>query len=71
MCLEWKFKVERGVDSLREIWLDSVRDDIRQKGLSREEVYDRTTRRRVFSFIDPIIIIGLIRRRGRRRTTMI
>ena len=28
-------------------WLDRVRDDIKEKGLSANEVYDRTTRRRV------------------------
>ena len=28
--------------------LDNVRDDIREKGLSGEEVYDRATWRRIF-----------------------
>ena len=27
-------------------WLDRVRDDIKEKGLSREEVYDRATWKR-------------------------
>ena len=34
-------------------WLDSVRDDIKEKGLSGEELYDRATWRRISSFIDP------------------
>ena len=35
-------------------WLDRVRDDIKEKGLSGEEVYDRATWRRMSSYIDPI-----------------
>ena len=31
-----------------------MRDDIREKGLSVEEVYDRATWRRISSYIDPI-----------------
>ena len=34
-------------------WLGRVRDDIKKKGLSAEEVYDRATWRRVSSYIDP------------------
>ena len=34
-------------------WLDRVRDDIKEKGLSWEEVYDRATWRRLSSYIDP------------------
>lgn len=34
-------------------WLDSVRADLREKGLSGEEVYDRATWRRMSSYIDP------------------
>ena len=29
-------------------WLDKVRDDIKEKGLSGEEVYDRATWRRTY-----------------------
>ena len=34
-------------------WLDSVRDDIKEKGLSGEEVYDPATWRSMSSYIDP------------------
>ena len=33
-------------------WLDRVRDDIKEKGLSAEEVYARDTRRHTSSYID-------------------
>ena len=33
--------------------LDSVRDDIKEKGLSREVVYDRPTFNHISSHIDP------------------
>ena len=34
-------------------WLDRVRDDIKEKGLSGEDVYDRATWRCMSSYIDP------------------
>ena len=34
-------------------WLDNVKDDIREKGLSADDVYDRATWRRMSSYIDP------------------
>ena len=34
-------------------WLDKVNDDIKEKGLSADEVYDRATLRRVSPYIDP------------------
>ena len=34
-------------------WLDTVRDDIKAKGLSADEVYDCATLRRISSYIDP------------------
>ena len=34
-------------------WLDKVRDDIKEKGLSGDEVYDNATWRRMSSYIDP------------------
>ena len=34
-------------------WLDRVRDDIKEKGLSEEEVYDRATWRHMSSYMDP------------------
>ena len=33
--------------------MDRVKDDIKEKGLSAEEVYDRVTWRRLSSYIDP------------------
>ena len=33
-------------------WLDRVRDDIEEKGLSADDVYDRATWRRTSSYID-------------------
>ena len=34
-------------------WLDKVNDDIKEKGLSADNVYDRATWRRMSSYIDP------------------
>ena len=34
-------------------WLDRVRDDIKEKGLSADEVCDRATWRRMSSYVDP------------------
>ena len=34
-------------------WLDKVKDDIKEKGLSADEVYGRATWRRMSSYIDP------------------
>ena len=34
-------------------WADCVKDDLREKGLSEEEVYDRAAWRRLSSHIDP------------------
>ena len=34
-------------------WLDKVKDDIKVKGLSADDVYDRATWRRMSSYIDP------------------
>ena len=34
-------------------WLDKVKYDIKEKGLSADDVYDRATWRRVSSYIDP------------------
>ena len=40
---------KRGIPKRR--WLDKVKDDIKEKGLSADEVYDRATWRRMY--IDP------------------
>ena len=37
----------------RRRWLDKVKGDIKEKGLSADEVYDRATWRRMSSYIDP------------------
>ena len=34
-------------------WLEKVKDDIKEKGLSADDVSDRTTRRRISAYIDP------------------
>ena len=34
-------------------WLDKAKDDIKEKGLLADDVYDRATRRRMSSYIDP------------------
>ena len=40
-------------EGLREDGWDRVRDDIKEKGLSADEVYDSATWRRMSSYIDP------------------
>ena len=42
-------KEERGRHMRR--WLDKVKDDIKEKVLSADEVYNRATRRRTSSYI--------------------
>ena len=37
----------------KKIWLDKVKDDIKEKGLSADDVYDHATCRRMSSYIDP------------------
>ena len=34
-------------------WLDKVKDDIKEKGLSADYVYDHATWRRMSSYVDP------------------
>ncbi len=34
-------------------WMDSVRDDLREKGLTGEEVHDRAAWRRLVRNVDP------------------
>ena len=40
-------------------WLDKVKDDIKDKGLSVEEVYDSATLWRMSSYIEPNIKLGI------------
>ena len=49
MKVQWRRR--RGRHKRR--WLDKVKDDIKEKGLSADEVYDRATWRRMSSYIDP------------------
>ena len=49
MKVPWRRK--RGRPKRR--WLNNVRDDIKEKGLSVDEMYDRATRRRISSYIEP------------------
>ena len=42
---------KRGKD--KRIWLDKVKDNIKAKRLSADDVYDRATWRRMSSYIDP------------------
>ena len=34
-------------------WMDKVKDDLKEKGLSADDVYDHATWRRMSSYIDP------------------
>ena len=44
---------KRGRHYKENIWLDKVKDDVKEKGLSADNVYDRATWRRMSSYIDP------------------
>ena len=37
----------------KRIWLDKVKDDIKEKGLSADDAYDHATWRRMLWYIDP------------------
>ena len=37
----------------KRIWFDKVKDDIKEKGLSADDVYVRATWRRMRPYIDP------------------
>ena len=52
-AMEMKVQGRRktGIPKIR--WLDKVKDDIKEKGLSVDEVYDRATWRRISTYIDP------------------
>ena len=50
-------------------WLERVRDDIREKGLSREVVYNRTTFRRISSYIYSTQKWGLDKREEEEKDT--
>ena len=48
-----KVQEERKIGRPKIRWLDKVKDDIKDKGLSADDVYDRATWRRMPSYIDP------------------
>ena len=52
-AMEMKVLGRRKRGSPMRRWLDRVRDDIKEKGLSGEEVYDRATQGRISTYIDP------------------
>ena len=48
-----KVQETREIGRPKRRWLDKVKDDITEKGLSADDVYDRATWRRMPSYIDP------------------
>ena len=56
MEMEVQGRRKRGRPKRR--WLDRVRGDIKEKGLSAEQVYDRATWRHISSNIEPHIKMG-------------
>ena len=52
-AMEIKVQGRRATGRPRRRWLDKVKDDIKEKGLSADDVYDRATWRRMSSYIDP------------------
>ena len=51
-AMEMKVHGRRKIGRHKRIWLDRSRDDIKEKGLSREEAYDRATWKRMSSYIE-------------------
>ena len=60
----------RGRGRPKQRWMDNVREDMRNKQLSEDEVHDRAGWRRTVRNIDPHIEVGL-RCRERRRLTFV
>ena len=52
-AMEMKVQGRRKRGRPKRRWLDKAMDDIKEKGLSADEVYDRATWRRMSSYIDP------------------
>ena len=52
-AMEMKVQERRKRGRPKRRYLDRVMDDIKEKGLSAEEVYDRATWRRTSSYIEP------------------
>ena len=51
-AMEMKVQMVRKKGTPKRRWLDRVRDDIKEKGLSGEKVYDLATLRCMSSYID-------------------
>ena len=51
MVMKVQGRWKRGRPKIR--WLDKVKDDIKENGLSADDVYYRATWRRMSSYIDP------------------
>ena len=51
--MEMKVQGRRKRGRPKRRWLDKVKDDIKEKGLAADDVYDRATWRRVSSYVDP------------------
>ena len=51
MKVQGRGRRKRGIPKRR--WLDKVKNDIKEKGLSADDVCDRATWRRMSSYIDP------------------
>ena len=52
-AMEMKVQRRRKRGRPKRRWLDKVKDDIKEKGLSADDVYYRATWRRMSSYIDP------------------
>ena len=52
-AMEMKVQGRRKRGRSKRRWLDTVTDDIKDKGLSADDVYDRATWWRMSSYIDP------------------
>ena len=52
-AMEMKVQGRRKRGRPKRRWLDNVRDNMKENGLSGEELYDRATWRRMSSHIDP------------------
>ena len=51
--MEMKVQGRRKRGRPKRRWLDKVKDDIKEKGLSVDEMYNHATWRRMSSYIDP------------------
>ena len=52
-AMEIKVQGIRKIERPKWRWLDKLKGDIKEKGLSIDEVYDRATLKRMWSYIDP------------------